>query len=122
MEEITKKINDTKFNRILKMKNLVYNITIDENVFEKKFKVCKKTIRKWKKKMALLEKIEKVNIDRALSEMIFKNKAQILCFEFMKKDLNFFSTYEEVNKEIVISRYFYKTVKKYILEEIEKID
>lgn len=122
MEEITKKINDTKFNRILKMKHLVYNITIDENVFEKKFKVCKKTIRKWKKKMTLLEKIEKVNIDRALSEMIFKNKAQILCFEFMKKDLNFFSTYEEVNKEIVISRYFYKTVKKYILEEIEKID
>lgn len=70
--------------------------------------------------MNFIEKIENVKIDRALSELIFSNKEQIICFEYLKKDYNYFLTYDEVSKKINISRYFFKIVKNYIKEELTK--
>lgn len=119
-EEVARKINDTKFNRILKMRKLVYNTIIDENELLNELKICQKTLKEWKKRMEQLAQIEKITIDRALKEMIFTQKCQIECFEFLKKDLNFFATYEEVKEKIKISRYLYIVVKKYIKEELAK--
>jgi hypothetical protein len=68
--------------------------------------------------MNFIEKIKNVSIDRALAELIFTNKEQILCFEFLKEDYNYFLQYDEVAKKINISRYFYKIVKNYIKEEL----
>lgn len=70
--------------------------------------------------MKFIEKIDSVGIDRALKEMIFTDKSQIECFEFLIKDLNYFCTYNEVKKHIQISRYFFKVVKDYITEELSK--
>lgn len=70
--------------------------------------------------MNFIEKIENVKIDRALSELIFSIKEQIICFEYLKKDYNYFLTYDEVSKKINISRYFFKIVKNYIKEELTK--
>jgi hypothetical protein len=68
--------------------------------------------------MNFIEKISTVKIDRALSELIFSTKEQILCFEYLIKDYNYFLSYEEVLKEVKISRYYFKAVKNYIKEEL----
>lgn len=68
--------------------------------------------------MNFIEKIKNVKIDRALSELIFTNKEQIICFEFLTKEYNYFLQYDEVAENVKISRYFYKIVKKYIKEEL----
>jgi hypothetical protein len=68
--------------------------------------------------MEFTNKIKNVKIDRALADLIFSNKEQILCFEFLKQDYNYFLSYDEVSKQIKISRYFYKIVKNYIKEEL----
>jgi len=68
--------------------------------------------------MEFTNKIKNVKIDRALADLIFSNKEQILCFEFLKQDYNYFLSYDEVSKHIKISRYFYKIVKNYIKEEL----
>lgn len=117
---INGKINDTKFNRLLKMKKLSYNKNIDEKIILKDLNICQKTLKDWKKKMEMTNQLERITIDRALKEMLFSQKCQIECFEFLKKDLNYFSTYEEVKKHIKISRYLYKVVKRYIREELLK--
>lgn len=117
-KNITGKINDTKFNRLLKMKKLSYNNNIDEKIILKDLNICQKTLKEWKRKMQMTNRLEKVTIDRALKEMIFTQKCQIECFEFLKKDLNYFATFEEVRKHVDITRYLYRVVKKYIREEI----
>lgn len=117
-KNITGKINDTKFNRLLKMKKLSYNNNIDEKIILKDLNICQKTLKEWKRKMQMTNRLEKVTIDRALKEMIFTQKSQIECFEFLKKDLNYFATFEEVRKNVDITRYLYRVVKKYIREEI----
>lgn len=121
MEKIVEKINDTKHNRIAKMSALNYNKNMPEHVFIKKFNICKRTLKKWKGQMEVLKKLNKVTMDRALKELIFNHKSQILCFEYLKKDLNLFCTYDEVNKEIPITRYYYKIVKQYILDELKNV-
>jgi hypothetical protein len=68
--------------------------------------------------MEFSQKIKNVTIDRALKELIFTSKEQIICFEFLKKDYNYFLNYDEVSKHMNISRYFFKSVKNYIKEEL----
>lgn len=121
MDIINEKIKQTKDKKPEILKRIIY---IDDN---KKLKqlasvvnVDFRTIQKWKKEMNFIEKIENVKIDRALSELIFSTKEQILCFEFLTKDYNYFLSYEEVYKQVKISRYFFKTVKSYIKEELVK--
>lgn len=117
MDELLKaKINESKFNRLSKMKEI--SLEEDENLLLQKLKICSKTLRKWKKNMKFIEKIGEVKIDRALREMIFSSKSQIECFEFLIKDFNYFATYDEVKEHIDITRYLYKIVKKYIQEEL----
>lgn len=116
------KINDSKFNRLLKMQKLNYIDIYNENDFLKDLNICKKTLRKWKKKMTILEKMKKITVDRALQEMIFTDKSQIDAFNYLKEDVNWFSTWTEVNKEVKISRYFFRIVKKYMLEEVKNIN
>ena len=70
--------------------------------------------------MNFIQKIENVKIDRALSELIFSTKEQIICFEYLTKEYNYFLPFEDVQKEIKISRYYYKAVKNYIKEELVK--
>ena len=60
-------------------------------------------------------------LDRAFREMLFKKKEQIKCFDYLTTDYNFWSTYEEITKEIAISRYHYKQVKDYIIDELNRI-
>lgn len=117
-KNISGKINDTKFNRLLKMKKLSYNNNIDEKIILKDLNICQKTLKEWKRKIQMTNRLEKVTIDRALKEMIFTQKNQIECFEFLKKDLNYFATFEEIRKHVDITRYLYRVVKKYIREEI----
>lgn len=121
MNEIVRKINDTKFSRVLKMNKLIYNNIINEDEILEDLKICKKTLKKWKEKMNILQKIEKITIDRALNEMIFKDKNQIACFNYLKEDCNWFAPLSEIQKVVPISRYYYKAVKEYMMEEIQKI-
>lgn len=107
------KINNTKFNRIELMKKLLNNKVNN-------LEVCKKTIKKWKGKLEVLKKLKKVTIDRALREVLFTKKVQIECFEWLIKDLNYFSTFNEVSKVIPITRYHYTIVKNYIKEELTR--
>ena len=122
MNERELNINDSKFNRILKMQKLNYNNLYDENEILKTLNICKKTLIKWRIKMNILNKLEKITIDRALNDMIFTDRCQIETFNYLKKDVNWFATWGEVNKIIPISRYFFRIVKKYMLEECEKIN
>ena len=122
MNERELKINDSKFNRILKMQKLNYNNLYDENEILKTLNICKKTLIKWRIKMNILNKLEKITIVRALNDMIFTDRCQIETFNYLKKDVNWFATWGEVNKIIPISRYFFRIVKKYMLEECEKIN
>ena len=43
--------------------------------------------------MQFIEKIGDVKIDRALKQMLFTQKCQIECFEFLVKDFNYFATF-----------------------------
>lgn len=115
-EKVKEKINESKFNRLSKMKEI--SLEEDENLLLQKLRICTKTLRKWKNNMKFIEKIGEVKIDRALREMIFSSKSQIECFEFLIKDFNYFATYDEVKEHVNITRYLYKIVKKYIQEEL----
>ena len=72
--------------------------------------------------MSMIEKIGDVKIDRALNEMIFTSKREIELFNYLKQDLNFWETYEEVTKIIPISRYYFRRVKEYIIEELNSLE
>lgn len=119
-EKLKEKINESKFNRLSKMKEI--SLEEEENLLLQKLRICKKTLRKWKNNMKFIEKIGEVKIDRALKEMIFSSKSQIECFEYLTKEFNYFATYDEVKQHINITRYLYKIVKKYIQEELSKIN
>ena len=93
---------------------------VSDDLIIEKTKICSKTLKKWKKQMKFIEKIDSINVDRALKEMLFTDKSQIECFVFLVKDLNYFCTFSEVKKHINISRYLYKVVKDYITEELSK--
>lgn len=67
------------------------------------------------------EILEKVKIDRAIAEFRFNCPQEVLCFDFLVKDLNYFRKYEEVKKELGISRHHYKKVKEFIAEEIKSL-
>lgn len=120
MNIISKKIKETKYKKFKILNILCYYINnnkSDEQI-SKLLQINVQTVKKWRKEMNFIEKIQNVKIDRALAELIFSNKEQILCFEFLKKDYNYFLQYDVVSKHIKISRYFYKIVKNYIKEEL----
>jgi hypothetical protein len=73
--------------------------------------------------MEFIEKISQVTLDRAIREALFRKKEQIKCFEFLKRDVNYWCKYEDVQQEIPdLSRYHFKIVKEYITEELVKIN
>ena len=120
LKDKMEKINDSKFNRLEKMAALKAS-NFNKEVLDR-LSICYKTLTKWKKQMEFIKKINEVKIDRALREMLFTSKEQVQCFEFLIKDLNYFSTYEEVNKIVPISRYYFKIVHKYIKDELTKLN
>lgn len=120
MNIISKRIKETKAKKCEKMRELFYYISNNKSFQQiaKLLQVNIGTVRKWSYQMEFTNKIKNVKIDRALADLIFSNKEQILCFEFLKQDYNYFLSYDEVSKHIKISRYFYKIVKNYIKEEL----
>lgn len=122
IEKRTEKILKTKLNRRLLFEKFCYYIKQGKSnsfIYEE-LKLNYRTVEKWKIKMDFIEKINKVKIDRALREMIFTTKKEIELFNLLVTGLNFWCSYEEITKEynINISRYFFKRVKQYIMEEI----
>jgi hypothetical protein len=117
MDDRVTKINNTKNKRLCLMQEVLNN---NEKYLIEKIGICRKTLKKWKDKMEVLEKLKNVTIDRALREVLFTKKSQIKCFEWLIKDLNYFSTYNEVKDVIDITRYHYTIVKNYIKEELSK--
>lgn len=121
MEQVRiNKINHSKFNRMEKMKALNSALNSEEALL--RLNICYKTLKTWKKKMEFVKRIDEVTIDRALKEMLFTDKSQIECFEFMVKDFNYFCTFDEINKHVKITRYYYKIVKDYIHDELIKLN
>lgn len=120
MNIISKRIKETKAKKCEKMRELFYYISNNKSFQQiaKLLQINIGTVRKWSYQMEFTNKIKNVKIDRALADLIFSNKEQILCFEFLKQDYNYFLSYDEVSKHIKISRYFYKIVKNYIKEEL----
>lgn len=120
MNIISKRIKETKAKKCEKMRELFYYISNNKSFqqISKLLQINIGTVRKWSYQMEFTNKIKNVKIDRALADLIFSNKEQILCFEFLKQDYNYFLSYDEVSKHIKISRYFYKIVKNYIKEEL----
>lgn len=119
-----KKINETK----LKNQLLLQTICYDQNIAEKSIQSISKelninyrTAKKLKERYGMKEIIEKVKINRALNELLFRCPEQIKLFEFLTTDLNYFCTFNEVQKVIPISRYNYNKVKNYITEELQKL-
>lgn len=119
MDSRVAKINNTKQNRVVLMQEVLNNCGNEKYLIEK-IGICKKTLQKWKGKMEVLEKLKNVTIDRALREVLFTKKSQIQCFEWLMKDLNYFSTFNEVKEIIPITRYHYNIVKTYIREELSR--
>ena len=122
MDNINKKIKQTKERKNEIMNSLIYfiNNKLDLKQIAQKLRIDIRTVRKWSNQMNFIQKIENVKIDRALSELIFSTKEQIICFEYLTKEYNYFLPFEDVQKEIKISRYYYKAVKNYIKEELVK--
>lgn len=120
MNIISKRIKETKAKKCEKMRELFYYISNNKSFQQiaKLLQINIGTVRKWSYQMEFTNKIKNVKIDRALADLIFSNKEQILCFEFLKQEYNYFLSYDEVSKHIKISRYFYKIVKNYIKEEL----
>lgn len=120
---IIKKIKQTKQNFSLLLEKFSYyrNNGLNLNQIKNLLNVNYVTILKYERKLKMIDKIHQVTIDRALKELIFKSENEIRLFDFLIKDLNFWKTYEQVNKQIPISRYFFNRVREYILEEVEKI-
>lgn len=120
MNIISKRIKETKAKKCEKMRELFYYISNNKSFqqISKLLQINIGTVRKWSYQMEFTNKIKNVKIDRALADLIFSNKEQILCFEFLKQDYNYFLSYDEVSKHIKISRYFYKIVKNYIKKEL----
>lgn len=121
--KINEKINQTKANFALLFPKFCYfkNSGMKLKDIIKQLKITYKTAQKWRYKVEFIDKIRQVTLDRAFNEMIFKKKEQIQCFEYLKLELNFWSTYEEVAKNINISRYHYKQVRDYIIEELKTV-
>lgn len=123
IEKRTEKILKTKLNRRLLFERFCYYIKQGKSIsfICEELKLNYRTVKKWKIKMDFIEKINKVKIDRALREMIFTTKKEIELFNLLVTGLNFWCSYEEITKEynINISRYFFKRVKQYIMEEID---
>ena len=117
---IIKKINQTKANFSLLFTKFCYyyNKWLSLNHIKKLLDINYVTVLKYERKRQMIDKIHKVTIDRALRELIFKSEGEIKLFDFLIKDLNFWKTYEQVNKQIPISRYFFNRVREYILEEV----
>lgn len=122
MNIINEKIKKTKAKKYETLKNLIYFMDNNESLKQiaQKLQIDVRTLKKWSTQMNFIQKIENVKIDRALSELIFSTKEQILCFEYLIQDYNYFLSYEEVLKEVKISRYYFKAVKNYIKEELVK--
>lgn len=120
MNIISQRIKETKAKKCEKMRELFYYISNNKSFQQiaKLLQINIGTVRKWSYQMEFTNKIKNVKIDRALADLIFSNKEQILCFEFLKQDYNYFLSYDEVSKHIKISRYFFKIVKNYIKEEL----
>lgn len=118
MDSRVAKINNTKHNRLSLMQMVLREIE-NERYLVEKIGICKKTLKKWKGKLKMIEQLKKVTIDRALREVLFTKKVQIECFEWLVTDLNYFSTYNEAYKVIPITRYHYTIVKNYIKEELQ---
>lgn len=119
MNIITQKIKEGKSKKPLFFQKYDYiknikSLTQIANLFN----INTATVKKWSWQMEFSQKIKNVTIDRALRELIFTSKEQIICFEFLKKDYNYFLNYDEVSKHMNISRYFFKSVKNYIKEEL----
>lgn len=123
-QKINEKIIQTKSNFTLLFSKFCYLINngIKTKEILKQLGITYKTIQKWRKKWMITDKIKAVTLDRALKEMIFKKKEQILCFEYLQQDYNFWSSYKEVSNVIDISQYHFKQVKDYIMEEMDKIN
>lgn len=121
-QKINEKIIKTKLNFTLLFSKFCYLISNGMKTKEilKQLGITYKTIQKWRKKWMITDKIKAVTLDRALKEMIFKKKEQIICFEYLQQDYNFWSSYKEVSKVVDISQYHFKQVKDYIMEEIDK--
>lgn len=117
---IIKKIKQTKQNFSLLFEKFSYyrNNGLSLNHIKKLLDINYITILKYERKLKMIDKIHKVTIDRALRELIFKSENEIRLFNFLIKDLNFWKTYEQVTKQIPISRYFFNRVREYILEEV----
>lgn len=117
---IIKKINQTKENFSLLFTKFCYyyNNGLSLNHIKKLLDINYVTVLKYERKRQMIDKIHQVTIDRALRELIFKSEGEIKLFNFLIKDLNFWKTYEQVNKQIPISRYFFNRVREYILEEV----
>ena len=113
------KINDSKFNRLQKMVGL--SKLQCQQIAIKELRICTKTVKKWKNKMQFIEKIGDVKIDRALKQMLFTQKCQIECFEFLVKDFNYFATFQQVKKQVKITRYLYNVVKSYIRQQLTRM-
>lgn len=123
-QKINEKISEIKQNSTLLFREFCYYSSIGMSLKEilKRTGITYKTIGVWRKKMEFVEKIERVSLDRAIREALFRRKEQIQCFDYLKKEMNYWSTYEEVAEVINISRYHYKTVRDYITEELVKIN
>lgn len=120
MDNINKRIKETKLKKHKILNDLCYFISNKKSFKQiaQLLQINVGTVRKWSNQMNFIEKIKNVKIDRALSELIFTNKEQIICFEFLTKEYNYFLQYDEVAENVKISRYFYKIVKNYIKEEL----
>lgn len=121
-QKINEKIIQTKSNFTLLFSKFCYFIKsgMKNKEILKQLGITYKTLQKWRKKWMITDKIKAVTLDRALKEMIFKKKEQIICFEYLQQDYNFWSSYKEVSKVVDISQYHFKQVKDYIMEEIDK--
>ena len=126
LQEIKKveKINETKLKRSLLLYEICYNIDMAEITSSKlsqQLKINYRTAKKLKGYYQMKEILQKVKIDRALRELLFSCPEQVECFYFLIKDLNYFYRFDDVQKEIKISRYNYRKVKEYIQEELKRI-
>lgn len=118
------KILQTKANTSLLFKKFCYlkNKGIKLSKIAETLKVNYRTVQKWEYKMTYLEKIHKVKIDDALKSLYFTSKKEIELFNFLTKDINFWEKYEEIVKTIPISRYYFRRVKGYIIEQVDLME
>lgn len=118
-----KKISQTKQNKHLLFSNFCYykNNGMKFSDILKKLNINYRTGKDWECKMTYLEKIHKVTIDDALTTLYFNSKKEIELFNFLIKGINFWEKYEDVNKQIPISRYYFRRVKSYIIEQAENM-